>query len=107
MKISVFVLLALGVGADAVAGNVYGAIFHNGRPVANSPVVLQCLHETLEAVTDKDGVYRLFARSTGNCQIILEPNGRRASAMIYSYTRPTGYSFDLIVQRGRWGLTRR
>jgi hypothetical protein len=107
MRTPVFVLLALAVAADAVAGHVYGTIFFNGQPLANALVFLKCPGETSEGSTDSEGVYRVFAQARGDCQIALDSNGRRASAAIYSYDRPTGYDFDLVMRNGRWELIRR
>jgi hypothetical protein len=108
MKIALcVVLLALSFAPPALAGQVYGSIFQNGRPLDGAPVLLRCGGETASNVTDVDGVYRLFARATGSCQIIVEPNGRNATATIYSYDRPTGYNFDLVDRSGRWELVQR
>ena len=66
MKIALcVVLLALSFAPPALAGQVYGSIFQNGRPPDGAPVLLRCGGETASNVTDVDGVYRLFARATG------------------------------------------
>ena len=107
MRTAICALLMLSFGAAVSAGQLYGTIVQNGRPLRQAPVELRCGGETASDVTDDDGVYRLFVRATGRCQFVVEPKGRNAAAAIYSYDRPTAYNFDLISRNGRWELERR
>jgi hypothetical protein len=70
-------------------------------------VALRCGGEVVNNVTDGDGVYRLFVKTSGACTIVVEPGGRNAAAEVYSYDRPTGYNFELVDRNGRWELVRR
>jgi hypothetical protein len=107
MKVAACVLFTMSFATSAFAGQVYGSLFLNGQPLRGVAVALRCGDEAVNKTTDADGVYRLFVRSTGNCQLIVDPNGRHATAAIYSYDRPTGYNFDLVDRNGRWELVRR
>ena len=108
MRTAICALLMLSFGGAVSAGQVYGTIVQNGQPLRRAPVELRCSGETASDVTDDDGVYRLFVRATGSCQFVVEPKGRNVAAAIYSYDRPTGYNFDLMIDRnGRWELVRR
>jgi hypothetical protein len=107
MRTLVGALLVLSTAAPAMAGQIYGTIFQNGQPVSSAAVLLRCNGDGDNGITDAEGAYRLFVRATGNCQLILDPQGRRVVADIYSYDRPTGYHFDLIHHNGRWELIRR
>jgi len=101
--------LLLATASIAMAGHIYGTIRENNQPVRRALVVLTCGAERApDARTDDEGVYRVFAKSTGNCQLVLEPGGRNAHGPLYSYDRPTAYDFDLIKDGGgRWILRKR
>ena len=107
MRTLVGALLLLGIAAPAMAGQIYGTIFQHGQPVSSAAVLLRCNGDDDNGKTDAEGAYRLFVRATGHCQLILDSQGRRVVADIYSYDRPTGYHFDLVDNNGRWELIRR
>jgi hypothetical protein len=107
MRTAIGVLLVLGLADPAAAGQVYGTIFQNGQPLRGVQVLLRCAGEDSPGATDADGVYRVFVRATGSCQLAVEPNGRNVVAGIYSYDRPTGYNFELVQRNGNWELIRR
>jgi hypothetical protein len=97
-------LLALGPSTRAMAGQVYGTIFHSNQPLPGVAVILRCPGEESDGRTDNAGVYRVFVKATGSCTLVLEPNGRNAAGSVYSYDRPTSYDFDLVDQGGHWVL---
>jgi hypothetical protein len=100
--------LLLATASIARAGHIYGTIRENNQPVRRALVVLTCGAERApDARTDDEGVYRVFAKGTGNCQLVLDPGGRNAPGPLYSYDRPTAYDFDLIREGGRWILRKR
>lgn len=100
-------LVGLLAASVMIAGHVYGTIRFNNQPHRNAEVSISCGGETVPGRTDQEGVYRMFVRATGSCQLMLEPNGRRAMGSLYSYDRPTAYDFDLVQQDGRWMLRKR
>ena len=107
MKIALcVVLLALSFAPPALAGQVYGSIFQNGRPPDGAPVLLRCGGETASNVTDVDGVYRLFARATGAAKSSSNQMGGMRPQRS-THDRPTGYNFDLVDRSGRWELVQR
>jgi hypothetical protein len=89
------------------AGHLYGRILENGNPVRGAGVILRCGSETPGGTTDPEGVYRLFAKTTGACTLEVNAGGRRAVGQLYSYDKPTAYDFDLVQDGGRWLLRRR
>jgi len=97
-------LVGLFATSVAMAGHVYGTIRFNNQPFRNAEVSISCGAETVPGRTDQEGVYRMFVRSTGACQLVLEPRGRRAPGSLYSYDRPTAYDFDLVQQGAAWVL---
>jgi hypothetical protein len=107
MRTALGVLLVLGVATPVMAGQIYGTIFHDKQPLREARVLLNCNGEGTDGPTDGDGVYRLFVRATGSCQLIVESQGRKVEATVYSYDRPTGYNFELTNRSGRWELVRR
>lgn len=107
MRLVQAVLTGIAAASTAAAGHVYGIIRENNRPIRNVEVSITCGKESGIGHTDQEGVYRLFLKATGNCQVVMEPRGRRASGFLYSYDRPTAYDFDLVRDGGRWVLRRR
>lgn len=107
MQTVFYALIILSLASTAAAGQLYGSIFADGKPLRGVPVKLSCPGETNNGNTDVEGVYRVFARSTGGCSLVAEPDGRKASASVYSYDRPTAYNFDLVNRNGRWELVPR
>lgn len=91
----------------ARAGHLYGRILENGQPVRAAAVLLRCGNDSPSGATDQEGVYRLFAKSTGACTLEVNAGGRRAVGSLYSYDKPTAYDFDLVNEGGRWVLRRR
>jgi hypothetical protein len=90
-----------------LAGNIYGTIREGNRPLQGASVSIACGGERLGAQTDPDGVYHVFARSTGPCEFAVVHNGRRMNTSVYSYDRPTPYDFDVVQDGNYWVLRRR
>jgi hypothetical protein len=106
-RVASLLLLFLAFGLKAIAGQVYGRIFHNDEPTPGMQLELQCSDESTSGQTDDEGVYRLFVRATGECMVVARVGDQRAEGRLYSYDRPTEYDFDLIVQEGQWRLVPR
>lgn len=101
-------LLGFTVVPVILAGNVYGTIREGNRPLAGVSVSLTCGKEApVSGRADAEGVYRLFTRATGICQLVVDLPGRRMSASVYSYDRPTAYDFDVVHEGNGWVLRKR
>jgi hypothetical protein len=100
-------LFTIGTCTVASAGQLYGTLRQNDQPVQSAPVSVTCGSERKGGQTDSEGVYRVLVSATGNCTLVLEPDGRRAQGTLYSYDRPTGYDFDVVNQHGSWVLVPR
>ena len=101
-------LLGLTIVPVILAGNVYGTIREKNKPLAGAPVSLTCGKESpVSGRADGEGVYRLFVRATGACQLVVDLPGRRMSASVYSYDRPTAYDFDVVLEGNNWVLRKR
>jgi len=104
MRTILGVAIVLSLVAPAAAGQLYGRILLDNRPFTGAPVALVCNGANDNGSTDGEGVYRVFVRATGGCTLIVDPNGRHATASVYSYDTPTAYDFDLVNRNGRWEL---
>jgi hypothetical protein len=107
-RILQLLLMGFTVVPVILAGSVYGTIREGNRPLAGVPVSLTCGKEApVSGTADTEGVYRLFTRATGACQLVVDLPGRRMSASVYSYDRPTAYDFDVVREGEGWVLRKR
>ena len=107
IRLTAWLLFAFVLENVAVAGHVYGRILEKGQPVRGAGVVLRCGNDTPGGTTDGEGVYRLYAKTTGSCSLEVNAGGRRATGTLFSYDKPTAYDFELVNSGGRWVLQRR
>ena len=103
-RVRQFLFLGFTLAPMMVAGNVYGTIREANRPLSGVPVFMTCGKERVPGKTDGEGVYRVFARATGACQLVVDLPGRRISAPVYSFDRPTAYNFDVVRDGSNWIL---
>ena len=106
-KVFPFLILGLTCVPAILAGNVYGTIREANQPQPNISVSLKCGSDNVRGGTDRDGVYRLFTKATGQCTISINYGGTLINASVYSYDRPTAYDFDIVRQGNGWVLQRR
>ena len=99
-----FLFLGFTLARLAAAGNVYGTLREGNKPRSGASVVMTCGKERVPGKTDTEGVYRVFARATGACQLLVDLPGRRMSAPVYSFDRPTAYNFDVVRDGNNWIL---
>lgn len=101
------ILLVFVVVSPIFAGNVFGTIREGNRSIPNASVSMTCGKESDSKQTDAEGVYRLFVRATGGCDLVVVLPGRRMTATVYSYDRPTAYDFDIVHEGTGWVLRKR
>jgi len=106
-RAAAWVLLGMAAVSTAIAGHVFGTIRENNQPVRGAAVTLRCGNEAPGGTTDQEGMYRLFARTTGACTLEVNAGGRHAVGPLYSYDKPTAYDFDLVHDGKSWVLRRR
>jgi len=110
MKPVLLVLTLLFLCCQSVsAGQIYGTLREFDRPVGpNVKVEVVCGNSTYSAVTDNNGLYRLFAKETGRCIIRAYYQNQAPQTDVDSYPNPAHYDFDLIRQKdGHYELRRR
>lgn len=88
------VLFVLTAGTSA-AGNVYGTLRENNKAVAGAQLIITGQNFRVNLTTGADGSYRIFIRDRGKFHLLLNYQGRRGDADIFSYDDPVKYDFDL------------
>src|SRR5437870_3651397 len=86
--------IALGLPLSLQAGQMYGSIVEGGRAVAGASIRVECPGAPGGGgVTAGDGTFRFNVAGEGRCTFILTQYG--ASAIVFSYPRPTQYDFEV------------
>lgn len=80
------------------AGQMYGSIVEGGRPVPGAAIRVDCPRGSGGGTTESDGTFRINVAPEGRCTFTLTQYG--ASAVVFSYARPTQYDFELRRQGG-------
>jgi hypothetical protein len=81
------------------AGQIYGTIKENGRPVpAGTEVIITCGRRTVSTWTSSSGSYRLYMPVTGPCTLkVRRRNGQEAE--IWAYTLDDRMRYNLTLRR--------
>jgi len=99
-------VLLLFFPVPARAGNIYGNLWLDGRPVAGAQIEIACPARHA-AQTDNNGSYRVFIPEKGRCTFVVRFGNQSAQAEIASYDNPIKYDFDVIRQGTGYILRRR
>jgi hypothetical protein len=86
------------IGAPAMAGEMYGTITADGKPVGEGVIVeARCGGTPYAPVkTDKTGSYHLVVKEKGKCTLTVMYKGQSPSIDVASYDE--GVQVDLIVE---------
>jgi len=85
------------------AGEIYGTVRENKRPVVNEPVTVVCGSEqSAPSELDNYGMYKVIMRTTGACTFQI----RGLTYSIRSYPGSARYDFE-IVKKGNQQVLRR
>jgi len=88
-----------------IAGEIYGTISADGRPLAGVRVSVTCDRETRTSdPSDKYGSYRVVVRTQGQCTLVVPGS---TPVQIRSYSGPVRYDFETRTQAGVRSLQRR
>jgi hypothetical protein len=106
---SLLVLLILLFVPPVLAGEIYGSIEVNGKPVGPGvEVAIECNGTTRPTKTDEIGSYRLYSKEKGKCTLTVKfGNEPFPSIEVYSYENTVRYDLVLEVSNGRYSLRRR
>ena len=102
--IAMMVMLA-GVSSLAAAGEIYGTIKEQGKPVKEGiKVTVACGAKSVVGETDKNGAYRLFAQEEGKCTLAVQVGNESPSTTIHSFADSARYNLILEKQDGKYTL---
>jgi hypothetical protein len=93
-RISCVSLLLVSVAASA--GEIYGTISQDGKPVVGRAVRITCEAATDDKATDSQGAYRVFVSATGSCKLSLPGLPGPPEATVQSYSSAQRYNFELV-----------
>ena len=98
-------LMLVAVSTAAVAGEIYGTIQEQGKPVKDGvKVTVTCGEKSAAAQTDKNGAYRLFAAEEGKCTLTVQVGAEAPSVAIHSYADSARYNLVLEKKDGKYTL---
>lgn len=101
---ALLVTLALVPGV-AAAGEIYGTVNENGKPVkAGIRVTVACGEKSVSADTGKNGGYRLFVAEEGKCTLTVKVGDESPSASVHSYADSARYNLVLEKKDGKYTL---
>lgn len=103
------VSLVLFAPAVLSAGQIYGTIVLDGKPVKDASIEIQCGKDApVTGSTAGDGAYRVNVPQEGQCTFALPAFEGRPSATVFSSPNPASYNFELAkLADGKYELRRR
>jgi hypothetical protein len=105
MRLTFLTLIAC-VGSS-LAGEIYGTIKENGKPVEKGiPVLITLAADRVVNQTDEFGGYRIFVPQVGPCRMDIFFKGKPISYPIQSYTKPIRLDLVLENTNGTYTLKR-
>ena len=100
MRLTLLVLIAC--AASSFAGEIYGTIKVNGKPVGKDIAVsVTPGADSTPKRTDELGGYRVFVPQVGACTIKVSFKGKDIPCPVQSYTKPI--RFDLVIEENAPG----
>src|SRR6187455_3618767 len=94
---SLCLAFALSAWAVLSAGQIYGTIVADGKPVKDTDIEIKCGEDApLKGKTAADGAYRINVAPQGQCTLTLPTYTGKPSTAIFSSPNPALYNFDLV-----------
>jgi hypothetical protein len=100
------IFFALILASPVYAGQIYGSLKEDGRPIASATFDVICPQGTYRGVTDGYGAYSINV-GRGKCTFRLYYRNQQPSFDLYSYDSPLRYDFDVVNANGSLALVRR
>lgn len=110
LRVLVGAMLALLLcGARGTAGEVFGTITRNGKPVgAGAKVEITAGEKSYAGETDRFGAYRVFVKEKGKAALTVQTtDSLSASAELFSYDKSTRYDWILEMKEGKLTIRRK
>ncbi len=106
MKTLIALVLTLAAGSTpALAGEVFGTIKEQGKPVKEGlKVTVTCGEKSVAGATDKNGAYRLFAAEEGKCTLTVQVGEETPATTVRSYEDSARYNLVLEKKDGKYVL---
>ncbi len=103
------ILFALLLPMQLLAGEIFGSITENGKPVGeNVKLEIATSNKTTYTdSTDKFGAYRVFVKEKGKCTVTLFYKDQTLSAELFSYDKSLRYDWVLEAKEGKYALRRK
>ena len=106
--LAILLVLLFSAFGCAVAGEVFGAISQDGKPLAAGVKLDLAVADTVyRAETDKYGSYRVFVNQKGKCVLTLHVGEPAPTAELVSYDKSMRYDWVLESVDGKLGLRRK
>ena len=106
MKITATIAVLLAASA-AAAGEIYGTLSDQGKPVASGTLRLTCGDAATEARTDGYGAYSLKTSATGKCTLSVPTASGAPSLAVTVYEKSARYDLVLAHAGGKTTLSRK
>src|SRR5512134_1509311 len=98
-------VLFASLASQASAGEVYGTIKEEGKPVKEGlKVELACGAKPVVGETDRFGAYRLFAPEEGKCTLTVRIGNESPSVTVHSFADSARYNVVLERKDGKYTL---
>jgi hypothetical protein len=108
MRVLIFLLIIFSMTSVAIAGEIYGTITDEGKPVpAGIKVEVTVAGKTIAGETDKFGSYRVVATDKGKGTLAAYYKNQKPTADIFSYEKATRYDFIVETADGKLALKRK
>ena len=105
-KIFMTIALGLMLSIPASAGQIYGSLKYDGRPLAKVKFQVKCNDKETEGSTDDYGAYSIRVPN-GKCTFTLYYGEPHPTADLYSSNNPLRYDFELVWVNGKHELRRK
>jgi hypothetical protein len=100
--------LCFAAASTAGAGEVFGTISENGKPLAaGAALKLECGDASGQGATDPFGSYSIRTASTGDCRLTLTYKGASPSVKVTLFEKPTRYDLVVKEEGGKVTLSRK
>jgi hypothetical protein len=100
------IMLTTGL-APAFAGEIYGTIKKDGRPVQADTGVVICVNaKSFDGKTDAKGFYSINVTEKGEGELTVTYDNQRVTHPVYSSSTAVRYDFALVKKDGKYILRR-
>jgi hypothetical protein len=106
--LSVLAIVLVLSTSSALAGEIFGTISADGKPIAEgTKVEVKAGDKTYSTETDKFGSYRLFIKERGKCVLKVYFKDQTPTFTVASFEKSTRYDFALTEKEGKYTLGRK